>query len=92
MAWEEKKMKYRTTKKAINSSFKTKICVTYCGLQYLLECEQPMAYTTRKEGWGADIYMVNPNVVIVTGYAPFGNVMPSRELREKYENLSLIHI
>lgn len=78
-------MKFKTTQKAIKANYNTIICVPYCGLQNLLNYESPVAYTERREGWAADIYDVGGGAVIVTGYAPFGNVRPSYELRERYE-------
>ena len=59
--------------------------VPFCGLQNLLNYEIPVAYTVRREGWAADIYDMGGGVAIVTGYAPFGNIRPSYELRERYE-------
>ena len=78
-------MKFKTTQKAIKANYNTIICVPYCGLQNLLNYESPVAYTVRREGWAADIYDMGGGVAIVTGYAPFGNVRPSYELRERYE-------
>lgn len=78
-------MKFKTTQKAIKANYNTIICVPYCGLQNLLNYESPVAYTERREGWAADIYDMGGGVAIVTGYAPFGNVRPSYELRERYE-------
>lgn len=78
-------MKFKTTQKAIKANYNNIVCIPYCGLQNLLNYESPIAYTTRREGWGADIYDMGGGVAIVTGYAPFGNVRPSYELREKYE-------
>ena len=78
-------MKSKTTQKAIKTNYNTIICVPYCGLQNLLNYESPVAYTVRREGWAADIYDMGGGVAIVTGYAPFGNVRPSYELRERYE-------
>lgn len=77
-------MKYRTTQKAIREGFTNKISIPYCGLQNLLACETETAYTTRREGWGADIYEFG-NTAIITGYAPFGNIKPDYETRQKYE-------
>ena len=77
-------MKYRTTKKDVMSGYNKVICVPHCRLQNLLDCETPVAYTTRKEGWGADVYDLGGGVAIVTGYAPFGNVRPSYEVQQKY--------
>lgn len=78
-------MKFKTTQKEIRANYPTVISVPYCGLQNLLNYESPVAYTVRREGWAADIYDVGGGVAIATGYAPFGNVRPSYELREKYE-------
>ena len=78
-------MKFKTTQKAIKANYNKIICVPYCGLQNLLNYESPVAYTVRREGWAADIYDMGGGVAIVTGYAPFGNIRPSYELRERYE-------
>lgn len=78
-------MKFKTTQKAIRANYNKIICVPYCGLQTLLNYESPIAYTVRREGWAADIYDMGSGVAIVTGYAPFGNIRPSYELRERYE-------
>lgn len=79
-------MKFKTTKTAINNGYATRIYCSYCALQQLLKYENPIAYTTRSEGWGADIYEVNPSTVIVTGYAPFGNVRAGYDVCRKYED------
>ena len=78
-------MKFKTTQKEIRANYYAIICVPYCGLQNLLNYESPVAYTVRREGWAADIYNMGGGVAIVTGYAPFGNIRPSYELRERYE-------
>ena len=78
-------MKFKTTQKEIRANFNKIICVPYCGLQTLLSYESPVAYTVRREGWGADIYDMGGGVAIVTGYALFGNIRPSYKLWEWYE-------
>lgn len=79
-------MKYETTKKAILSNYPNVIKVGYCSLQTLLKFRSPDAYTVSKTyGWRADIYEITPNTVIVTGYAPFGNIVPDYETVKKYE-------
>jgi hypothetical protein len=77
-------MKYKTTQKAIKSRFSKIISVPYCNLQSLLSFENPIAYTARREGWGADIYAFG-DIAIATGYAPFGNVKTSYEVTRRYE-------
>jgi len=77
-------MKYKTTKKAVMNGYYKVLAVPYCDLQYLLHYENEIAYTTRSEGWGADIYQFG-NTAIVTGYAPFGNIRPGYEVNQRYE-------
>lgn len=77
-------MKYRTTKRDVNTGYGNIICIGYCRLQALLNYESPVAYTARREGWAADIYEFG-NTAIVTGYAPFGNIRPDYEICQKYE-------
>lgn len=77
-------MKYKTTKKDVMNGYNNIICVSYYALQQLLSCESETAYTTRAEGWGADIYQFG-NTAIVTGYAPFGNIRPCYEVNQSYE-------
>ena len=79
-------MKFRVTQKEIKANFDKIVSVPYCGLQNLLNFESPVAYTARREGWAADIYDMGGGVAIVTGYAPFGNIRPTYEFRERYEN------
>lgn len=81
-------MKLHTTKKSVRNNYDTIICVPYCVLDTLLSQKSPCAYTTRQEGWGADIYDMGGGIAIVTGYAPFGNIYPSYETCYKYESMA----
>lgn len=81
-------MKFRTTQRAIKEGYTNIISVGYCNLQFLLNHECPVAYTTRREGWGADIYEITPNTCIVTGYAPFGNIEPNYDIQRKYDDMA----
>lgn len=67
-------MKFKTTKKAILAGYCKVYSVSYCGIQYLLNYVSPVAYTTRVEGWGSDIYDFG-NIAISTGYSPFGKTI-----------------
>lgn len=78
-------MKQHVKKREINSRFSKVVAVGFCDLQHLLQFESPIAYTTRPEGWGADIYAFG-NVAICTGYAPFGNVKLPYDTLRKYDD------
>lgn len=80
-------MKLETTRASVHKAFNTIISVGYCRLQSLLAREEPIAYTTRREGWGADVYEFG-DVAIVTGYAPFGEIQVPYDLSQKYERLA----
>ena len=81
-------MKYKTTKKAVMNGYYKVLSVPYCDLQHLLHYENEIAYTTRADGWGADIYQFG-STAIATGYAPFGDVRPSYELNKKYDDMAM---
>lgn len=75
-------MKFKTTKKAIKENYNTILKIGYCNIQNLLYFENPIAYSTRAEGWACDYYEVE-NVIISEGYAPIGESVPY-ELQKKY--------
>lgn len=77
-------MKFKTTQRNIKANYKHVVSVGYCNLQNLLNRKNPIAYTTRREGWGADVYDCG-SIAIATGYAPFGDIRPSYDLCQKYD-------
>ena len=78
-------MQVKVTRKEIENNYKNIISVGYCDLQFLLRSENPRYYTCGVYGWKADIYHINNNTVIVTGYAPFGNIDVERKIEKKFE-------
>lgn len=78
-------MKYKTTKKDVNYWYGKKICVGYCDLQYLLRHKNASGYTCGVYGWNADIYEIDGNTAIITGYRPFGNIHPDYEIIRAYD-------
>ena len=73
-------MKTKITKKAIMSVFENVIKVGYCDMQDALKWREPNFYTAGVYGWNADVYVIDDDTVIVTGYRPFGNMELSREV------------
>lgn len=78
-------MNIKFTKKELMKNYKNVICVGYCDLQYLLDYTRKIGHTERAEGWAADIYEINNNTIISTGYAPFGNIKPDYKVTRQYE-------
>ena len=73
-------MKTKTTKKAIMSAYSNVIKVGYCDMQNALKWREPNFYTAGVYGWNADVYVIDHDTVIVTGYRPFGNMELPREV------------
>lgn len=73
-------MKTKITKKAIMSAYSNVIKVGYCDMQDALKGREPNFYTAGVYGWNADVYVIDIDTVIVTGYRPFGNVEIPREV------------
>lgn len=74
------KMKTKITKKAIMSAYCNVIKVGYCDMQDALKWREPNFYTAGVYGWNSDVYVIDYDTVIVTGYRPFGNVELPREV------------
>ena len=72
--------KTNVTQKFVRGSFTNIICVPYFGLQDLLRYESPLWFTSGIYGWNADVYMIDFDTSIVTGYRPFGNIYPTYSL------------
>lgn len=80
-------MKFKTTKKAMREGYYHIIGTGCCNLQYLLNYENEIAYSTRAEGWACDYYEVD-GVLISTGYAPLKseNVKCDYDMIREYES------
>lgn len=78
-------MKVKVTEKQITKNYDKIIEIGYCHAYYLLKDIDPNYYTWGTCGWKADIYHIENNLAIVTGYAPFGNVS-NYELTKKYND------
>lgn len=69
--------KINVTRKWVFHNFDNIICVPYCAMQDLLKYETPSWYTSGVYGWNADVYMIDFDTCIVTGFRPFGNIRPT---------------
>lgn len=73
-------MKTQITKRSIMSAYRNVIKVGYCDMQDALKWREPNFYTAGVYGWNSDVYVLDYDTVIVTGYRPFGNVELPREV------------
>lgn len=76
-------MSLRTTKHDVMANFMTINC-GYGRLQNLLRFSYPVAHTSGKYGWNADVYIFD-HVALVCGYRCFGNYVANNELLQEYD-------
>lgn len=62
------------------SAYRNVIKVGYCDMQDALKWREPNFHTEGVYGWNSDVYVIDYDTVIVTGYRPFGNVELPREV------------
>lgn len=82
-------MKEKITEKRVKEMYGKVIRIAYCNLQTLLRYEEPKYYTAGVYGWNADIYQVDSDVAIVTGYRPFGNVKVDYKIQREFEEKAM---
>jgi hypothetical protein len=78
--------KIKTTKREMRDNYFI-IGVGYCKAQWLLNYENPIAYSVGAYGWACDYYEVD-GVVISTGYSPLNskNALASYEMIKSYDD------
>ena len=83
-------MKVRVTRKELLSNYTNVISVGYCDLQWLLKNREAKFYTTGVYGWNADVYEIDHDTVVVTGYRPFGNIRPICEIVKAFDGTASV--
>lgn len=78
--------KIKTTAKAIRNAYPNIITIGYCDLQYLLGYFSPAYYTCGVYGWNCDIYIIDSETVIATGYRPVNGKYHNYEIVKKYND------
>lgn len=76
-------MERKLTMKEVKKYYNNIVSIGYCGACYLLKCIDREGWTCGVYGWNADVYEVNHNTCIVTGYRPFGDIY-NHELTTEY--------
>ena len=56
------------------NAYRNVIKVGYCDMQDALKGREPNFYTAGVYGWNSDVYVLDRDTAIVTGYRPFGNI------------------
>ena len=77
--------KIKVTEKQMKEGFKNIITIGYCEASNLLYFKNPDFYTCGVNGWKSDIYKINYNTIISTGYTPI-NGKRNYKLVKEYEN------
>lgn len=71
-------MKFKATKKQMSNGYNKIISIGYCDAQYLLQYQEPIAYSAGTCGWSCDYYEVD-RVLIATGYSPVSEKNTKRD-------------
>lgn len=74
--------KVRITQKELKRGFYYIYQCGYCGF---IPTAEPDFYTCGVYGWNADVYKIDDNTIIVTGYRPFGRRLP-KEVLDTFKN------
>lgn len=78
-------MKIKTTRKEMKEGYSNIIGIGYCQAQYLLSGQDDYAYISGKHGWACDIYKIDNNTIISTGYQPIRNTTIDYNTLKVYE-------
>lgn len=84
-------MNLKLTKKEVMNNFRNVISVGYCDLCFLERRLNKIGYTCGVYGWNANVYRLNEDTCLVTGYRPFGNCKTSanvEEINEKAKDIA----
>jgi len=76
-------MKFKVSKKEMKRNYNDIISIGYCNAYWLLKYKEPIAYSTRAEGWACDYYDID-GVLISTGYAPLAS-------KNTHSNYDILH-
>ena len=77
----------KVRKKDILDNYNIVLKVLYCETEDLLRGEDCKFCTTGKDGWNADVYILDKDIVLVTGYRPFGT-RNYDDILKKYNNIA----
>ena len=81
-------MKSYITWRELKERYPVRIKCGYCALYWFLYGIEPDYYHTGHYGWDADIYVIDSQTVIVTGYRPRGNYELDRQFIATIENMA----
>lgn len=81
-------IKLKISKREIKNNFKNVLYCGYCELSDLLNYRNANYYNANSYGWRNDIYLIDNNTVIVTGYEPFGNIEIPKDIAKKYNAIA----
>ena len=61
-------LKCKVTKKELVESYNNIISIGYCTAEYLLKYKTPRFYYSNNYGWRFDVYEIDYNTILTTGY------------------------
>lgn len=77
-------VKIKVTEREIKGGYRNIITIDYFDAHYLLRYQDADFYTCGAYGWKSDIYKINNNTIISTGYSPVNGIR-NYDLTRKYD-------
>lgn len=69
-------MKVKVTKKSIKDNFRNVYVMDETKANTIFYGQSPAYYTSGVYGWNCDVYIIDSDTVVTTGYRPFGERLP----------------
>ena len=69
-------MKVKVTKKSIINNYRHVYWMEETKAQTIFYGQSPAYYTSGVYGWNCDVYIIDSDTVVTTGYRPFGERLP----------------
>ena len=69
-------MKVKVSRKQIKDNFKNVYVMDETKANTIFYGQSPAYYTSGVYGWNCDVYIIDSDTVVTTGYRPFGERLP----------------
>ena len=82
--------KIKVSCKELKERFDNVIVAGYCDLQDLLSQENAVFYNCGVYGWNFDVYIIDNETIIITGYRNLNGNLRNYDITRKYNELARI--
>lgn len=83
-------MKVKVTKKSIKDNFRNVYIMDETKAQTIFYGQSPAYYTSGVYGWNCDVYIIDSDTVVTTGYRPFGERLPEAVEKDMFKKATRV--